>query len=239
MAEYDLPSGPAELLEAVRKPLGYHLGGEHHLRLGGGTALAARWAHRHSTDVDLYVDHRIHQRLFVSGLPADLHQLTNGRALVTSAPDLTRIDLPDGEITVDSAHSRTERPRSRDTVRGTAIGMDTNAEILARKLAYRMLGSPGFIAGDLYDLAVARRHDAEGLATALDTLPRDNIVSLQRVLRAIDQDHLNTSTRPLLRPTHPHEAAHSVTILHRELDRYLADRPPPAHDRDIPPTRDR
>lgn len=35
MAELRLPSGPAELLQAVRKPLGYHLGGEHHLTLGG------------------------------------------------------------------------------------------------------------------------------------------------------------------------------------------------------------
>ena len=32
-------------------PLSEHLGGEHHIRLAGGTALAARWAHRHSTDV--------------------------------------------------------------------------------------------------------------------------------------------------------------------------------------------
>ena len=44
------------VLEAIRKPLGYHVGCEHYIRLGGGTALAARWRHRHSTDVDLFVD---------------------------------------------------------------------------------------------------------------------------------------------------------------------------------------
>ena len=46
MAELDLPRGPRELLETVRNPLGYHLGGEHHLTLGGGTALAARYHRR-------------------------------------------------------------------------------------------------------------------------------------------------------------------------------------------------
>ena len=56
MAEYDLPTGPAELFEAVRRPLARAFGGEDNIRFGGGTALAARWAHRHSTDMDLFVD---------------------------------------------------------------------------------------------------------------------------------------------------------------------------------------
>lgn len=46
MAGLDLPTGPAEVLEEIRRPLGRHLGGEHRMRLGGGTALAARWRHR-------------------------------------------------------------------------------------------------------------------------------------------------------------------------------------------------
>ena len=31
-------------------------GGEANIRFGGGTALAARWAHRHSVGVDLFVE---------------------------------------------------------------------------------------------------------------------------------------------------------------------------------------
>ena len=49
MAEYHLPAGPAELLETARQTIGKYLGGEHHVRLRRGTALAARWGHRHST----------------------------------------------------------------------------------------------------------------------------------------------------------------------------------------------
>ena len=63
MAELRLPEGPAELFEAVRETIGEYLGGEHHMRLGGGTALAARWAHRHSTDVDLFTDPEPYARL--------------------------------------------------------------------------------------------------------------------------------------------------------------------------------
>ena len=54
MAKLDLATGPAESLEAVRKPLGHHLGGAQKMRFGRATALAARWRHRHSTDVDLF-----------------------------------------------------------------------------------------------------------------------------------------------------------------------------------------
>lgn len=64
MAEYHLPEGPAELLETARRTIGKYLGGEHHLRLGGGTALAARWGHRHSTDVDLFVTPKAFKGLF-------------------------------------------------------------------------------------------------------------------------------------------------------------------------------
>ena len=56
MPELDLPRGPRELFHAVHKPLARAFGGEDNIRFGGGTALAARWAHRHSVDVDLFVE---------------------------------------------------------------------------------------------------------------------------------------------------------------------------------------
>ena len=56
MAELDLPRGPRELFHAIREPLARAFGGEENIRFGGGTALAARWAHRHSVDVDLFVE---------------------------------------------------------------------------------------------------------------------------------------------------------------------------------------
>ena len=115
MAKLDLPTGPAELLEAVRKPLGHHL--------GGGTALAARWRHGHSTDVDLFVDPSDDERLFRSEqqFRADLELHTRGARNIAIEPGLARIVLSDGgEISVSTSPSLTAYPVSNDTVRGTS-----------------------------------------------------------------------------------------------------------------------
>ena len=123
MAKLDLPTGPAELLEAVRKPLGHHLGGEHHMRLDGGTALAARWRHRPSTDVDLFVDPSDDERLFRSEqqFRADLELHTRGARNIAIEPGFARIVLSDGgETSVSTSPSLTAYPVSNDTVRGTS-----------------------------------------------------------------------------------------------------------------------
>ena len=226
MAELDIPRGPRELLEAVRDPLGYHLGGEHHLTLGGGTALAARWSHRHSTDVDLTVDHEIHLRLPASGFRDDLARHIDGRAYLTFHQGLTRIDLPAGEITVDSSYPTTTRPRSADTVRGTLIGVHTTAEILARKIIYRILDKAAFLSRDLYDLAVARHQDPAALKTAFDTVHPPNLFVIQRGLSELDQVSVVRDSRPLLHPAHPGEAADFLAIVQRLVEREIDRRNP-------------
>ena len=51
------------LWELVHRPIGHALaeldGGPHEFRLGGDTALAARWHHRDSFDIDLVVDRTV------------------------------------------------------------------------------------------------------------------------------------------------------------------------------------
>jgi len=226
MAELDLPRGPRELLEAVRHPLGYHLGGEHHLVLGGGTALAARWAHRHSTDVDLAVDHDIHHRLPASGFRDDLARHIDGRAYLTIHQGLTRIDLPAGEVTIDSSYPATSHPHSADTVRGTRIGVHTSAEILARKLVYRVLGESVFLSRDLYDLAVARHQDPAALKTAFDTVHASNLLVIQRGLNELDQVSIVHDSRPLRHPAHSDEAADFLAIVQRLVEREIDQRIP-------------
>lgn len=227
MAELDLPRGPRKLLESVRNPLGYHLGGEHHLTLGGGTALAARWAHRHSTDVDLFVDHDIHLRLPASGFRDDLAHTIDGHAYLTFHQGLTRILLPAGEVSVDSSYPITTQPRSADTVRGTQIGVHTNAEILARKLGYRILGESAFLSRDLYDLAVAHHLDAAALETAFDIIHPPNLFVIQRGLSELDQATVVRDSRSLLHPAHPGEAADFLAIVQRLVEREIDRRNPP------------
>ena len=239
MAELRLPPGPAELLAAIRQPLGYHLGGEHHLTLGGGTALAIRWAHRNSIDLDFTADYAINDRLPASGLRADIDRITGEQGYVTFTPGLTRIDLPNGEITVDASHSLTRDPRSADTITDTRISLHTNGEILARKLGYRMLAKGRYLSRDLYDLAVARKADPQAFTTALDTFHPDTLATLRRNLAHLDQAHIVAHSPPLLEPTHPREASDFLAIVERAVDRHLGDRTPPAPPRDLSPDLDR
>ena len=239
MAELRLPRGPDALLAAIRKPLAYHLGGEHHLTLGGGTALAVRWAHRSSLDLDFTADFAINARLPVSSFQADIDRLTGRQGYVTFATGLTRIDLPDGEITVDGSDSLTRNPRSADRIHGTLIRLHTNAEILARKLGYRMLGQGRYLSRDLYDLAVARKADRPAFTTALDTFHPDSLATLRRNLAHLDQDHIVSQSPPLLDPTHSREASSFLGILERAIDRHLGGREPPAPPRDPSPGRGR
>lgn len=239
MAELRLPPGPDALLAAVRKPLAYYLGGEHHLTLGGGTALAMRWAHRRSIDLDFTADYAINDRLPVSGFRADIERLTGQQGYVTFHPGLTQIDLPQGEITVDASYSLTPQPRSADTIVGTRIAIHANAEILARKVGYRMLGEGRYLARDLYDLAVARRADPQAFSTALDTFHPDRLAAARTNLGRLDQEHIVSRSPPLVDPTYHREAGDFVRILDRAISRHLDDREPPAPARDISPTRSR
>lgn len=241
MAELDLPRGPADLLEAVRKPLAHHLGGEHRIRLGGGTALAARWGHRHSTDVDLFVDPEPYAELYRNSqrFCTDIEQHAGAVEQLGVGPGYTMIALRGGEITILTTHPLTRRPISSDTVRGTRIAVETTAEILAKKLAHRLSVYHIFVPRDLYDIAVARRFDPEALDTAIATIPPPNLDDIRAQLGLLGPTWADSHRQPLLRPTHPDDDADSVAIVQRVIGRHLDGRTPPTPGPGIPPSRDR
>ena len=141
------PKVRPELLETARQTIGKYLGGEHHLCLGGGTALAARWGHRHSTDVDLFVTPRAFKGLFENrdAFRRELYAMVAEPASIHVNEGFAKILVGKAgeEISIDTSEPRTDDPRSDDTVRGTNIPLETNGEILAKKIRYRMLGKRG------------------------------------------------------------------------------------------------
>ena len=241
MAELDLPAGPAQLLEAVRKPLADHLGGERHIRLGGGTALAARWAHRDSADVDLFVGDDAYAKLYRNSyqFTADIEGYCDTVGQLGVGPGHTIIALPDGEITVLATRSLTDQPVSRDTVRGTRIGIESTTEILAKKLTHRVATYHIFVPRDLYDIAVARRLDPEALNTALATIPPPSLDDVRHALALLPSDWAVRHRKPLLQPAHARDATDSVAIVQRVIERYLADGNPPTPHRGIRPSQGR
>ena len=217
MPDLPLPPGPDELLEAVRTPLARAFGGEHHLRLGGGTALAARWNHRHSTDVDLFVEPDPYRHFhWNTGGPFTLD--------LTAAAPVDRLVIADdgayisfhgraGHVSVAPARGLPLDPRSPDTVPGTKLPFETTAEILAKKIHFRMAREKELLARDLYDIAFARQRDPVALQTALDALSTDRLERLDRVFKdhRIRSDHHDPS--PVLAPSDPTLTARSFAIV--------------------------
>lgn len=218
MAEYDLPPGPAELFEAVRDTLVEYLGGEHHMRLGGGTALAARWAHRHSTDVDLFIVAADYQRLFDrrESFQHDAEHRLAASAVAIEEGLLTiflrqRDHL--GEITLATSPSLTPVPHSVDTVRRTTVPLETNAEILAKKLRYRMVLREQFVPRDLYDIAVAHGQDRRALRQALGVIDSFSLREMYAHLDSLPEHWMANHRQQLIRPTHPRAASNAVSIV--------------------------
>ena len=142
MAELDLPRGPRELFQAVHRPLARAFGGEENIRFGGGTALAARWAHRHSVDVDLFVGDDAYRHFhwntggrFILNLTAD-HPVERVEILRQGAT----VTFPErsGHVSIAPALGLPHDPRSPDTPRASRMPFETTAEILSKKLLYRM-----------------------------------------------------------------------------------------------------
>ena len=236
MAEYDLPAGPAGLLEAVREAFGENLGGEHKMRLGGGTALAVRWGHRHSTDVDLFTDPEPYARLWGrrDAFRHAIAQRARPRELSVRRWN-TKIVLQEGEITLFTNLPLTDQPRSTDTVRGTSVPLETNAEILAKKLGGRMLDTGQLLARDLYDFAVARYHDPAAVQNAIKNIDVSDLRQLKRELDALPEGWVRSPRqRPLIRPTHPAEAANPAPFVRDQIGREILARTPSRLDRSPP-----
>lgn len=243
MAEYDLPSGPAELFEAVREPLAEHLGGDRHFRLGGGTALAMRWAHRHSTDVDLFTDGPPYARLYERRRVLERELEDRGIPLNAARirPRNLKILLQDSEVTLFSGGPMLPGlPPSGDTVRGTRVELEGTAEILAKKLAGRMLDTPRqLLERDLYDFAVADRLDPEAVKTAMRAIDTSDLRQLHTELKNLPQGWAGrTKQRRLIRPVYREEAADPSRFAAAVVWREILSRTPPRPHRP-PPTWER
>lgn len=217
MAEYDLPDGPAELFEAVRGALGEYIGGQHHMRLGGGTALAARWAHRHSTDVDLFIGPALYERLFTERLSFRDHvQRHLGAHAVDIDSGLATIHFRQndqlGEVTLATSPPLTRLPASSDTVRNTPVHLEATAEILAKKLHYRMFLQGRLVPRDLYDLAIASEREPGSLQSALRAVEPPDLREIQAQLHSLPDRWLANHGQPLIGPASRRAASGAVRI---------------------------
>ena len=195
-----LPEGPRELFAAVEPVLSRYFGASGY-RLGGGTALAALRAHRHSTVVGLFAEPSHFQevvgragRELERALFDEVGGVVSARSWVES--EHIYLDFGEGEVTLIPAVRLVPRERRAVVVEGTEVPVEEVDEILAKKIRLRMPGAGSYLVRDLYDVACAARRGPEALGRSLAGEGPRRLRQIADELTALD-DFEGTLIRPV------------------------------------------
>ena len=140
------------------------------VRIGGGTALAARWRHRRSTDVVLCVApdllHRAGEDARTLAVEAGARSVRFGRGWLNGV-------FPEGEFRISATEPLLDAGTGAEREARFGLTLEPVAEILARKLVLRLHEHGEFLSRDFYDLCTAAERDGASLDLALSALSSD------------------------------------------------------------------
>ncbi len=136
-------------------------------RLGGGTALAAQWGHRRSTDIDITVPEGTGLNIYEPGrdeaLIKRMAQLGAERVSVRYRTFI--FQFPNGKLDIVEKEMPIRRGQRPADVDGKEMLVHSNGQILSGKLVGR--GNLN-VARDVFDIAVAVREDPDALQAAIN-----------------------------------------------------------------------
>ncbi len=146
--------------------------------IGGGTVLAARWGHRHSTDIDLFTGdaefHSVRDELASTLLRRrDLEIQIHPNVIMCESK------TGPGLFSLGGSGNVTSTPLADQFESGTGIGMHSTEEILARKIRARMVNRELYAVRDLYDVAVCAFKDEDALSRAIKPLYETEVYSVK------------------------------------------------------------
>lgn len=133
---------------------------------GGGTVLMLRLNHRHSKDVDLFVDDPQYLN-YVNPRLSDLAE--NITSDYDEGAEFIKLYLPPGEIDIVVGASLTHAPFDLVPYQGREIRVETSAEIVAKKFHHR---GDRATARDLYDLCAVATLEPQAIPVALPFMKR-------------------------------------------------------------------
>ena len=199
----ELPDHQANLLRQALKRLAGIIEPDD-VVLGGGTALASRWSHRLSVDIDLFTSADSYRDIRPAlERRAEGWGEADGFASVRIHPSVIHCVLADGlEFSLGDGEDITHNPISVEREASTGIRLQSTAEIIARKIRARMVNQPAYYIRDAYDVVCCLERAPEALSEALSCLERDEHRSL-RYDSTLDNLRLD-DTMPLLAPVHEH-----------------------------------
>ena len=200
MTELKIPEPAGNILARVM-PIMLNVLQPSEITLGGGTALAARWHHRVSTDIDIFVPLEAFRRaagkweapLTESGAV----QLAGGQGWLTGI-------FPEGDFNVVITDPfLANRGRSVvDRASGWGVALEGPAEVLAKKLRLRMYGHGEFVSRDFYDICTAAEKAPLQLRRALSALSPRQRDELEEEIRGFG-GRAHRLGRPLLKVHRP------------------------------------
>ena len=171
-ASLNIHPGPARAVEAAVGILSAWIDIEH-LRLGGGTALEARWHHRASTDLDFFAHGTHADALFyekAEDMVADLERLATEGAISSqnirlTARNIIHFNIGDTPVSLGRTEMFHDDPREEVESR-TGVVLSGIKDILTKKMCDRLGYNQLATERDAYDFIVARTKAPEDLAYA-------------------------------------------------------------------------
>ena len=168
-------------------------------RLGGGTVLAARWAHRKSTDVDIFLpansgiaalDPRWNPR-FTNAMNA------RGASRVEVQDRSLKFSFPAGRIEITQLDPTPNVPLEPAVVDGRDMAVYRNSQILTGKLYGRGKRLPP---RDIFDIAVARHEDPSALRAAVNYLDGNLHVEILHTIRMDAESYAEDAADAIIEP---------------------------------------
>ncbi len=143
--------------------------------VGGGTMLMRRYRHRESRDVDIFIG----DAQWIGALTPRLNTVAERKTgeYVEQAGFL-KLYFEDGEVDFIVAGNVTDQPFVVETVLGRSVRVETDAEIIGKKVRYR---GAQFRARDLFDLACVIEKNPAALGAVGGVLAEAKPVILARL----------------------------------------------------------
>jgi predicted nucleotidyltransferase component of viral defense system len=154
---------------------------------GGGTVLMLRHAHRLSKDIDLFVPDPQYLG-FVNPRLSDLAAELCTRYV--EAMEFVKLYRAEGEIDIVASHNLTQQPWTLETIMGEPVCVETDVEIVAKKMWHR---GGQTTARDLFDLCLVLQTDPDGLRREARYMVRHREAFLQtlEVRRVVMQERFD------------------------------------------------
>lgn len=206
-----------------------------HLRLGCGTALAARWHHRSSTDLDFSFTPGTSPSGSVflkdsDDIRTDLHALARDGVIAMDSVVMVRtnhIQFVVGDVPVSFVGTERFHGDPRDEVEyETGVILGGTRDILTKKMYNRLGVNHVATERDAYDFAVARSLAPDDLLYAWSTLTDDMKRDTRAVYRDLAEGESRARSQALVKPRFEGIAGEVWKQVQRMMDSDLEYVPP-------------